>query len=50
MGIGGSTNNLKKNTLEKKYPYFANATHRVEAEIPAIYAVAWGEALARIGL
>lgn len=50
VGVGGSVNNLKKNPLERRYPYFGNATRRVEAEIPRIYAAAWGVALAKIGL
>lgn len=49
VGIGGRTNNLKKRFLERRFPFFAKSVHEAEAGIPAIYAEAWGKALAKLG-
>lgn len=49
VGVGGATNNLKKRKLEQRFPYFGPGVRAVESEIPATYATAWGEAIAKIG-
>jgi hypothetical protein len=48
VGIGGAVNNLKKGRLEQRFPFFAKAVHEVEPGLPAVYAAAWGAALAKL--
>jgi hypothetical protein len=49
VGIGAMPNNVKKGTLEKKFPYFRPAVEKVEPEMLAIYEKGWDSAISRMG-
>lgn len=49
VGVGGNVNNLKKHTLERKFPYFAPTVAEVERTMDERYAAAWAKAINKSG-
>jgi hypothetical protein len=49
VGIGGNANNLKKNTLERKFPYFAPTVIEARPLMAKTYNKAWDRAIKRQG-
>lgn len=50
VGIGGNINNLKKNKLERDFPYFAPAVAEAEPLMAKTYNKAWERAIKRTGV
>ena len=49
VGIGALPNNVKKGTLESKFPYFRPAVEAVEPTMLANYEKGWAAAVDRMG-
>ena len=49
VGIGAMPNNVKKGTLEAKFPYFRPAVEAVEPTMLANYEKGWDAAISRMG-
>lgn len=49
VGIGGNANNFKKNTLERKFPYFAPTVIEARPLMANVYNKAWDRAIKRQG-
>ena len=49
VGIGAKPNNVKKGTLEAKFPYFRPAVEKVAPTMLANYEKGWDAAISRMG-
>ena len=49
VGVGGKINNLKKGTLEKKFPYFKPAVEATEPKMAQAYQKGWDKAINKMG-